>query len=94
MKNQNTNTPKTANGVLHAVRRMCLKQEEMNEYQKTDVVINVENCPFITLTESKMANVWYHDEIDAVFCLTSRGFKIIKGSKKILFKLGLQRHFA
>ena len=72
---------------------MCLKQEEMNGGKKTDVVINVLNCPFITLTESKMVNLWYHDEIDAVFCLTSRGFKVIKGSKKILLEHGLRRHY-
>ena len=66
----------------------------MNEYQNTDVVINVLNCPFITLTESKMRNVWYHDEIDTLFCLTVRGFEVIKGSKKMLFERGLGRHYA
>jgi hypothetical protein len=76
------------------VMRMCLEPKEMNEWQKTDVVINVLNCPFITLTESKMANLWYHEEMDAVFCLTSQGFKVIKGSKKILFDRGLGRHYA
>jgi hypothetical protein len=76
------------------VRRMCLEPEEMNEWQNTDVIINVQNCPFITLTESKMANVWYHDEIDLLFALTARGFKVIKGSKKILFERGLGRHYA
>jgi hypothetical protein len=79
---------------IPVVRRMCLEQEEMNEYQYTDVVINVLNVPFMTLTESKMGNVWYHDEIDALFCLTARGFKVIKGSKKILFERGLGRHYA
>jgi len=70
---------------------ICIKPEEMNEWQKTDVVINLPNCPFITLTQSKISNLWYHDEIDMLFCLTSRGFKSIKGNKKILFKYGLER---
>lgn len=76
------------------VRRMCLEPEKMNEWQKTDVIINVQNYPFITLTESKMDNIWYHDEIDLLFALTSRGFKVIKGSKKILLERGLGRHYA
>lgn len=63
----------------------------MKDWQKTDVIINVENAPFITLTESKLGNVWYHHEIDNLFCLTSRGFKAINGSKSKLFERNLQR---
>lgn len=70
---------------------MCLEPEQMNEWQKTDVIINMQSSPFITLTESKMVNVWYHDDIDELFCLTAAGFKVIKGSKKILFNQGLER---
>jgi len=56
----------------------------MSEYQKTDVCITADNFPFITLTESKVPNVWYHDSMDFLFSHTSKGFKHIKGSKKIL----------
>ena len=73
------------------ISRMCLNREEMNKWQMTDVVINVKNCPTITLTESKMQNIWYHDEIDCLFSLTNKGFKVIKGSKKVLFKHGFER---
>lgn len=73
------------------ITKRIIEPEEMNEWQKTDIVLNVQNRPFITLTESKMPNLWYHDEIDEVFCLTSKGFKVIKGSKKILFERGLGR---
>lgn len=84
---------KKGNRIKPVVMRMCLEPEQMNEWQNTDVIINVQNCPFITLTESKMPNVWYHDEIDLLFCLTARGFKVIKGSKKILFERGMERHY-
>lgn len=53
----------------------------------TDVVININNIPFITLTESKIENVWYHDKIDSLFILTQKGFKYIKGSKCTLLKM-------
>ena len=55
----------------------------------TDVVININNIPFITLTESKIENVWYHDKIDSLFILTQQGFKRIKGSKCTLLKKDL-----
>lgn len=76
------------------VIRLCLEPEEMNEWQKTDVIINVINCPFATLTESKMPNVWYHhdERIDALFSLEARGFHIIRGSKAAMKKQGLLRH--
>lgn len=52
-----------------------------------DVLLDAENFPFITLTESKISNIWYHDKIDNLFYLTLRGFKILrKGSKKQLMK--------
>ena len=58
--------------------------------EKTDVLLDVENFPFVTLTESKMGNVWYHKDTDKIFSLTSRGFKLIpKGSKQSLEKNGL-----
>lgn len=63
----------------------------MSKHQKTDVVINMQDFPFLTLTESKIGNVWYHDKADLLFALSSRGFRVIKGSKKILFKNGLGR---
>ena len=39
------------------VIHLCLKPEDMNEWQKTDVIINIINCPFATLTESKIPNI-------------------------------------
>ena len=63
----------------------------MNKWQKTDVLVNVKNKPFITLTESKITNVWYHDEVDTLFCLTALGFRAIIGSKNNLFELNLQK---
>lgn len=61
----------------------------MSGDQKTDVLLNVENCPFVTLTESKIPNTWYHNDTDVLFRLTQNGFKIIKGSKKSLIKNNL-----
>jgi hypothetical protein len=76
------------------VIRLCLEPEEMNEWQKTDVIINIINCPFATLTESKVPNIWYHhdDRIDYLFTLQARGFHWIKGSKSAMKKRGLLRH--
>ena len=55
----------------------------------TDVVVNILNAPFITLKESKIPNLWYHNEIDKIFYLTSKGFKLLKvGSKKTMIKKG------
>jgi hypothetical protein len=70
--------------------RLTLPIEELTEHQKTDVVLSW-NFPFMTLTESKMSNVWYHASFDWLCTYTSRGFKPIKGSKKSLFKRGLGR---
>lgn len=44
---------------------------------RTDVVYNVKNAPFITLTESRMPNLWYHETFTVLFILTARGFKLI-----------------
>ena len=64
----------------------------MNEYQKTDVVLNMEGIPFMTLTESKLANIWYHEHLPYLFTLSSRGFRVYnKGNKECLFKRGLGR---
>lgn len=67
--------------------------EKTNEWQKTDVIINIMNCPFATLTESKIPNIWYHhdDRIDYLFMLQARGFYRIKGSKADMNKRGLLR---
>jgi hypothetical protein len=72
---------------------LCIEPEKMNEWQKTDVILNIINCPFATLTESKIPNVWYHhdDSIDFLFSLQSRGFQWIKGTKSELKKRGLLR---
>jgi hypothetical protein len=51
----------------------------------TDVCL-APNFPFITLTESKIPNVWYHEELDELFVLSERGFSLTKGSKKALKK--------
>ena len=50
----------------------------------TDVLYQEPNMPFITLRESHMRNTWYEQSTDYLFALTQRGFKRIKGSKKIL----------
>jgi hypothetical protein len=60
----------------------------MSQKQKTDVVLDVKNRPFITLTESKLPNVWFHDKMDRLFYLTENGFLSIKGSKKELIERG------
>ena len=75
------------------VIHLCLEPEEMNKWQKTDVIINITNCPFATLTESKISNIWYHhdDRIDHLFTLQARGFHWIKGSKAAMNKRGLLR---
>ena len=75
-----------------AVRRMCLDPNEMNEYQKTDVLIDAVNCPFITLTESRISNIWYHDELDYLFTYTPLGFERIDGDKSSI--MDFLRHYA
>lgn len=74
---------------IHVVR-FTLPIEEMNEYQKTDVILSW-NFPFMTLTESKMSNVWYHEHFDWLCVYTARGFRPTKGSKKSLFERGFGR---
>lgn len=61
----------------------------MTKIIKTDVVVNLRNKPFLTLTESKIPNVWYHNIVDKIFMLTSKGFYVKNGSKKELQKLNL-----
>jgi hypothetical protein len=71
---------------------LTLPHEEMNEHQKTDVVLNMEGIPFMTLTESKLHNVWYHEDLPYLFILSSRGFRVYhKGTKEGLFKRGFGR---
>lgn len=55
----------------------------------TDILLTAENLPLVTLTESKIPNTWYHIDTDRLFCLTSNGFKHIKGSKKQLENMEL-----
>jgi len=78
---------------IHVVR-LTLPVEEMNEHQLTDVVLGW-NFPFMTLTESKLPNVWYHESFDWLCKYTPRGFAQDKlafgGSKKILFERGFGR---
>jgi len=52
----------------------------------TAICINMPNFPFLTLTESKMNNCWYHDHMDFLFTLTEEGFMKTNGSKKKLIK--------
>lgn len=52
----------------------------------TAILINAINCPFVTLTESKVPNHWYHPNRDEIFMLTPSGFKCIRGSKSIMKK--------
>lgn len=85
----------SGNAAKPNVIRLCINPEEMNEWQLTDVVL-IQNCPFMTLTESKCPNVWYHEQLDWLFRYTSEGFvpdlKAFGGSKKILFERGFGRH--
>jgi len=53
----------------------------MTKYQKTDIVLT-KNFPFVTMAESKIPNIWYHEDVDQLFILTPRGFKVIKNSSK------------
>lgn len=53
----------------------------------TDIILNDKNMPFITLTESKVPNTWYHNKSNNLFSLTSKGFRRIKkGNKKVLIR--------
>jgi hypothetical protein len=71
---------------------LTLLPEELGEYQKTDVVLNIQGLPFMTLTESKLANIWYHEDLPHLFTLSSRGFRMNdKGTKERLFKKGFGR---
>ena len=78
---------------IHVVR-LTLPVEEMNEHQLTDVVLGW-NFPFMTLTESRVPNVWYHESFDWLCKYTPRGFAqeklAFKGSKKILLERGFGR---
>jgi len=69
---------------------MVVEPDQMNEHQLTDV-LHAPDFPFITLTESKMHNIWYHDEADLLFYLTDSGFRVTIGSKKVLFDHGYGR---
>lgn len=53
----------------------------------TDIVLDATNCPFATMTMSKIPNVWYHNNTDKLFSLSKLGFRQLKiGSKKALIK--------
>jgi len=65
-----------------AIKKMTIEPHEMNEWQKTGVVLNAQGLPFMTLTETTLPNVWYHDEVDCLFMLTPSGFKIVYPSSK------------
>jgi hypothetical protein len=66
--------------------------EEMSKFQKTDVVLNMVNVPFMTLTESKIPNTWYHELLPYLFVWTSRGFRVHHmATKEGLFKQGFGR---
>lgn len=47
---------------------------------KTDIVINLRSCPFMTLRESTLSpNRWYSEDIknDHIYTLTADGFKLM-----------------
>jgi|GEM_PF-6638788 len=67
-----------------------LRKKETNEYQKTDIILSWD-FPFVTLTESKISNIWYHEDFDWLCTYTEGGFRPIKGSKKSLFERGFGR---
>ena len=50
----------------------------------TDIAKDFLNQPFVTLTESKIPNHWYHKDYHGVFMLTKSGFKLIAQRKKFL----------
>jgi len=60
----------------------------MSQKQKTDVVLDVKNRPLITLTESNLPNIWFHEKMDRIFYLTPKGFLTVEGSKKKLIERG------
>ena len=99
MTTKNETSKNDFNATSHKtdVMRLCLNPEEMNEWQKTDVILSW-NFPFMTLTESKMPNVWYHEHFNWLCKYTPDGFKpelkAFSGSKKILFERGFGRHIA
>lgn len=74
--------------------KLTLESHEMNEHQKTDILL-VENKPLITLTESKMSNLWYHEHLPFLFRLTPQGFIIEPfhscGKKEVLIRHGFGR---
>lgn len=56
----------------------------------TDILLDAVNLPFVTMTMSKIPNVWYCDNTDKLFSLSKLGFRQLRiGSKKALIKNNL-----
>lgn len=52
----------------------------------TDVLLDAENAPFITLVESHIPNVWFRENDENLYCLTEGGFKRLGYTKKDFIK--------
>lgn len=70
---------------------LVVPPEDLSVYQRTEFCLNMNGVPLITLTESKIPNIWYHRELPFLFSLVSRGFVITRGTKEGLIKRGLGR---
>jgi hypothetical protein len=62
---------------IYVTIEWTLPEESLTEYQKTADTYGMTDPLKITLTESKMLNVWYHHQINNLFCLTARGFELL-----------------
>ena len=64
---------------------------EIHKKQVADIVLGLKNFPFATMKESKIPNIWYHEETNYLFILTNNGFKKTDlMDKKSLFANQLQ----
>lgn len=63
MTKKNDTSKNQAQCNIHVIK-LTFPFEEMNEHQLTDVVFLGRNFHFLTLTESKLPNVWYHQSFD------------------------------
>jgi hypothetical protein len=69
-----------------------LSNESLTEHQKTADTYGMTDPLEITLTESKIPNIWYHHQINNLFRLTAKGFELIpKGHKSNLISENLIR---
>lgn len=68
---------------IYVAIEWTLPKESLTEHQRTEDTYGMVNPLEITLTESKIPNVWYHHQINNLFLLTAKGFDVLpKGHKK------------